>query len=78
MKRLESQVKLYIIIIKKVHIIMFHLHQNVDPAIFFDLRQHFVDPRNAYNPCQSQTHGTHETMKPVTASNRDSSAGAFL
>ena len=57
---------------------MFHLHQNVDPAIFFDLRQHFVDPRNAYNPCQSQTHGTHETMKPVTASNRDSSAGAFL
>ena len=57
---------------------MFHLHQNVNSAIFFDLRQHFVNPRNAYNPCQSQTHGTHETMKPVTASNRDSSAGAFL
>ena len=47
-KRLDSQVKLYRIIIK-VRKIMFHPHQNFDPCHFFDPHQNFVDPHDPFD-----------------------------
>ena len=41
---------------------MFHPPQNFNTAIFFDLHQNFVDPRNPHNLCQSLTHATHKPM----------------
>ena len=59
-KRLKSQVKLQIIIMK-VHKIIYFTHTKIStPAIIFWSSLNFVDPHDPEDLCQSLTHPTHE------------------
>ena len=64
-KRLElplKTIKLHHRIITKVHKIICFTHTKTPtPAIIFDPRQNFVDPRDPHDLCQSLTHATHES-----------------